>query len=295
MKTVLIVLNYNDYETTEKLLENVNGIQKIDKIVVVDNYSTDNSFEILKKHENNKIDVIRTEKNGGYAYGNNFGTRYSIQKYSPEYIFISNPDVELNEKLIEAILHFFKKKEKDNVGIVTGKMVTTSDIKIHPAWKLPTYWNCIWENLMILRKLLHINGGYYKEKYFDRKVSRVDVISGAFFAVKTETILDIGLFDEDTFLYGEENILAFKLRAKGYKNYVLNKYEYLHHHSVSISKSIRSTGKKLDLAYESRCLYLDKYLQVGKIGRIFHKVTYKVGKFNYLLIKSLVQAWRKAR
>lgn len=295
METVLIVLNYNDYVTTEKILQNVRDINTINKIIVVDNFSTDKSFEELSKYKNKKIDVIKTERNGGYAYGNNYGISYAIKQYSPDYVFIANPDIELNDRIIQEILNFYKEKEENNekVGIVTGKMLTTSDINIHSAWKLPGYADCIWENLLVLRKILHICGGVYDDTYFDREFSEVDVINGSFFAIHKKTFLDIGMFDEGTFLYGEENILAYKLKEKGYKNYVLNRYQYLHHHSISISKSIKSVGKRLDLAYNSRVLYLDKYLGVGKIKKIFHTITYRIGKMNYLLLKGVLGALKK--
>ena len=291
MEAVLIVLNYNDFETTEKLLKNVKRVNTFGKVIVVDNFSTDNSYEKLKKYRNEKTDVIRTERNGGYAYGNNYGIKYAVKNYNPQIIFISNPDVEISENTVNEVLYFFKKneKKKNKIGIVTGKMVTTSNANIHPAWRLPTYTNCIWENLIILRKLLHIDGGYYKAEHFNKSVSRVDVVSGAFFAVKTDVILEAGMFDENTFLYGEENILAFKLKEKGYESYILNQYEFLHHHSVSISKSINSMGQKLDLAYESRCLYLEKYLKIQGLKKFFHKITYKIGKFNYLMIKRVMR------
>lgn len=290
IENVLVVLNYNDYNTIEKFLNNAIHIESIDKLIVVDNCSTDNSFEKLCAFESEKTDVIKTEKNGGYAYGNNFGVKYAMDKYSPKYVFISNPDVEFDTEVINAILTFFESQEQKNIktGVVTGNMVTTTQAKICPAWKLPAYSDCLWENLIILRKLLGIKGVYYDRNYFQQNESRVDVVSGAFFAVKAEAFLEVGMFDEGTFLYGEENILAFKLKSKGYTSYVLNNHNFLHHHSVSISKSIKSTGKRLDLAYESRCLYLDKYLKAGKIKKVVHAVTYKMGRMNYLFARKII-------
>ena len=67
IENVLVVLNYNDYNTIEKFLNNAVHIESIDKLIVVDNCSTDNSFEKLRAYESEKTDVIKTEKNGGYA------------------------------------------------------------------------------------------------------------------------------------------------------------------------------------------------------------------------------------
>lgn len=107
IENVLVVLNYNDYNTIEKFLNNAIHIESIDKLIVVDNCSTDNSFEKLCAFESEKTDVIKTEKNGGYAYGNNFGVKYAMDKYSPKYVFISNPDVEFDTEVINADTYIF--------------------------------------------------------------------------------------------------------------------------------------------------------------------------------------------
>lgn len=286
METALIVLNYNDYKTTEAFLNNIKNITVIDKVVVVDNCSTDESFEKLKQYEGEKIDVIQTSKNEGYANGNNYGVFYAVNKYMPEYIMIANPDIELNEKAVRAIIDFYKEHD-EKTGIVSCKMICTSDIKIREAWKLPRYSDCIMENLIVLNSLLGARGTTYPSGYFNGKYTQADVVAGSFFAIKADVFMSIKQFDTRTFLYGEENILAYKLKQKGFKNYILNDYSYVHNHSVSINKNIKSIGTKLDIAYESRCIYISEYLSVGKLKKVFCSVTYRIGKFNYLLAKKL--------
>ncbi len=93
MKLGLVVLNYNDSETTISFLNHIKKYGIIERIVVVDNCSTDDSFEELKKFEGGNIDVLQTDKNRGYAAGHNYGARFLCEKYSPEQIIISNPDL----------------------------------------------------------------------------------------------------------------------------------------------------------------------------------------------------------
>ena len=90
-KIGFVILNYNDSDETLQLCNKIKNYSSIYKIVVVDNLSTDNSFEKLKKIEGNKIDVILSDKNGGYSYGNNYGAFYLIDKYKIDILFISNP------------------------------------------------------------------------------------------------------------------------------------------------------------------------------------------------------------
>jgi len=61
MKTAMMVLNYNSYELTRKLTEQVRDYQSIDHIVIIDNRSTDGSFEKLLDLADSKVHVIRTD------------------------------------------------------------------------------------------------------------------------------------------------------------------------------------------------------------------------------------------
>ena len=66
-KVGMIILNYNDLQTTKKYINNIKDYKVLDKIIIVDNKSTDNSYEELKKLSNDKISVIETDDNKGYA------------------------------------------------------------------------------------------------------------------------------------------------------------------------------------------------------------------------------------
>ena len=77
MKVVSIVVNFNDDEDTKKYLEMMKNYDIIDKILVVDNKSTKiNSYESLLSFKSSKIEIIQTDKNGGYNYGINYGIKY---------------------------------------------------------------------------------------------------------------------------------------------------------------------------------------------------------------------------
>ena len=107
MKISFLILNYNSWKTTEKLAKKVQTFACVDRIVIVDNVSTDDSYEQLLKMKSNKIDIIRTKKNGGYSYGNNVGAQY-CDSIGADIIFISNPDVDIVEKDIILLLEQFK-------------------------------------------------------------------------------------------------------------------------------------------------------------------------------------------
>ena len=93
-KNVIIILVYNDSQSALNLLNNIEAYEELEKIIVVDNCSTDDSYDRLQKRRNEHIHVIKTQSNDGIAAGNNFGAEYA-KKVCPDvnnFIF-SNPEI----------------------------------------------------------------------------------------------------------------------------------------------------------------------------------------------------------
>ena len=95
-----VILNFNDGETVARLVHMIHDYDYLEKIVLVDNHSTDDSWEQLQVLKDEKVDLIRTEKNGGYGYGNNTGIRYAIEHNGATHVLVANPDVVFSESCV---------------------------------------------------------------------------------------------------------------------------------------------------------------------------------------------------
>ena len=115
-KCACIVLNYNDAETTLKLVHKILKYKAFQYIVIVDNKSSDNSFMLLKEMESEHVKVIETDHNGGYGYGNNEGIKYAHYVLDCKYALIANPDVEFEDETIVSLIQ--KMESECNVAIV---------------------------------------------------------------------------------------------------------------------------------------------------------------------------------
>ena len=241
MKLALIVVNYNDIIDTKRYITKVQQYQIIDKIVVVDNKSTEpqNSFELLKQLENKKVDVIQTEKNGGYTYGNNFGIDYLKSKNEEyDYYAISNPDIDISEEAIKRCISFLEENKK--AGMVAPRMLNGDGKAIRrSAWKYRTIKREIVHATRISELLFYkvLRDGEYLEEDYKNPELKVEVISGAFFIIKKEVLDKINMFDENVFLFYEEDILAMQLKEQGYEIYSLNNINFRHYESQAIGKS----------------------------------------------------------
>ena len=274
MKVAAIIVNYDDLEDTEKFVKTINEYNIIDRIVVVDNMSTTiSAFENLKKLENDKIKVIQSEKNGGYDYGNNFGIKYldSLnEKY--DYIIISNPDIEITKKAIEHCLEIAQKDEK--IAVIAPRMFGKDGKPIRrSSWKIRTFALDVVHSTRVLEILFYrsLRKGEYSEEDYKKEFLEVEAISGAFFIIRYNVLKEIGMLDEEVFLFYEEDILAHKLKQKGLKTISLNSEKFIHYESQAIGKSL-NYYKKMKQLYKSKIYYHKTYNNIKLIQIILFRI-----------------------
>ncbi len=284
--TTCIILNYNDAETTISLINLIKDYKALNYILIVDNASTDNSSKKIKEYTNDKIILIETDKNGGYGYGNNVGIKYAYQQLKSEFIVISNPDIEVENSTI------IKLKE---VLISNKSVAIAAPVPYTPsgkpqeiiAWRLPSVKQEILEASVFYNRVFGMKK-IYNPEYFSKKVySKVEVVQGSFFMAKTSIIVEVGLYDEEFFLYEEEQILGYKLKENGYISVLLNNESYVHKHSVTITKEYKSLLKKKQLFLKSKILFLKKYLKIKGTKLFFAKCFYHLTLIEILIIALL--------
>lgn len=225
----IIVLNYNSWESTFKCVESIifNCSLKY-KIYIIDNGSTNNSYDILSRKYNNnsKIEIINNKVNLGYAAGNNVGIRRAIQK-GIEYCIITNNDVLFKKNTIENLYNFIK--EKDDAIIIGPKILDIYGNTQHSS------------RLSRIRRIdAYEIGRVLKQKHLDEKCGQephmVYSVSGSCFIIDTNKFNQIRAFDEKTFLYNEENILGEQISQSPYHVYFLPNAEIVHEHGASTGK-----------------------------------------------------------
>ena len=281
--TVLVVLNFNDAKTTEKLVLNVAGYDSIDKVVIVDNCSVDNSYERLKEiSKNDKVICIKTDKNKGFASGNNYGARYAIKEYNADYIIFANPDVEFSDNTVCMLRKALEGSKKS--GLATCKVVNRGHAYDLSAWKQPAFLDCVLECFILLQKLFGKRNSYPKA-FYSGSILKVDVVQGSFFMMKASAFKDVEGMDENTFLYYEENILACRLKDKGYEELLRIDTEYVHRHSETIDKNISLTRTKFEYLQKSRKYYCQQYLKVSPMLMMLLDIAYRIGITDYELLR----------
>ncbi len=237
IKAGIIILNYNSYKHTIKCVKSV--IEKSDicqnMIYIVDNASPDGSFQKLKdKYDGlGNIQILKAKRNGGYSYGNNIGIKKAVHD-GAEYIFIVNPDTCL---LNDAVSYMIRALDENPDAGAVGPRLVQPDGKGQFARTYYTFPKAVFSKkpFSFLR---------LKDKKFNRDLEWCGqeqfqfegMVAGCFFALRAEDFCRIGMFDEDFFLYNEEDVIAYKLKTIGKKSMVIPEAAVYHEHAAATKK-----------------------------------------------------------
>jgi GT2 family glycosyltransferase len=217
------------------------------EVWVVDNASSDDSVQMVKDRFPT-VNLIENMDNPGFACGNNQAIRICKGKY----ILLLNPDTEVKPNALDVLVRFLE--ENPQAGGAGAKLVSPDgslQSSCHPNITLAReLWRLF--HLDLLR-----NYGTYNMHQWDSSVSRqVDVLQGAALVLRRQALDQVGLFDEDYFMYTEEVDLCFRLRKGGWLLFWVPHAVVLHYGG----QSTKLVKEKMFLTlYESRLRFFRKH------------------------------------
>lgn len=279
MSDALITLNYKDAAGCTKICEQALKCTDIDYIIIVDNMSEDGSFETLQKLQNTRIKVVQSGKNGGYSYGYNFGFRIAKQLLASR-VILCNSDILFSPEIVTACFQYLD--EHKDVGAVSVRQKNIHGEEMPSAWTYPKYINELKYCFYYYRKFIlpKQRRAVYPVQGWEQEV---DVLAGCYTVYNMSALDECGMYDENVFLYNEENIISKRLHTAGYKLYRLNGYFYIHAHNRVASKPSTNFKKLLKTA---KCSYYFQvnYLHIGLVKQILFKICIFFGTLEQWLI-----------
>ena len=287
----MIILVYGDSDSAIELVNSIRDKGVPDEIILVDNCSPDGAFERLKPLEGGHIHVIRTEANLGVARGNNFGAAYA-KTICPDvdYYLFSNPDIVTGPESIRDMIEFLDGHPEVG-GVCPMELTREGEHARDFAWKLPTYWNTVKSVLPVYTKLSRHRREYLwwydVEEAVKQEVFYADVIISCFIMLRRTAYEEIGGFYEKTFLYNEENFVAYRFKEKGIKLAVLMKHPIVHLGSSSMNKTNSNWEWRTKILFDSSYLYLKDCLGSSPPALLFYKAAYRFGVWERRLFRRL--------
>jgi len=226
----IIILNYNTKDLLEGCLKSLDKVtNEVDfEVIIVDNGSKDTSVKLVEDLMKKKsyITLIRNKSNLGFAAGNNKAKKLCKGKY----VLFLNSDTIVNKNTLKKCVEYISKNPK--VGALTCKQVLpTGDLDKDARRSFITPWIGLVHIFLKLDRLFpksKLFGGYWYEYISSDAIHEVDALQGAFFLTRKKILDNVGWFDEDYFLDGEDIDLSWKIKNDGWKNIYYPKVSIIH-------------------------------------------------------------------
>ena len=245
MKLSVVIVNYNVRYYVEQC---INSVLKASKnieteIFVVDNHSQDGSVEHLQKVFADRITLIDSNHNLGFARANNM----AIRQAEGDYVLLLNPDTFVTEDSLQQVLDFMDTHPK--AGACGAMMHNADGSRARESRRgLPTPF------VSLLKMIGHPQRYYMSHLPWDQP-GRIEVISGAFFMLRREVLNEVGLLDEDFFMYGEDIDLSCRVMKCGWENWYVPA-RILHYKGESTQKS---SFRYVHVFYQAMLIFFRKH------------------------------------
>ena len=287
----LVILNYKDATTTAKLLNHIKDFGELEHIVVVDNCSPDNSFKELKKFACDKIHVIKSERNGGYSYGNNFGAKYLIKNFNVDLIGISNPDVVFENDFVAEIKRLFA--ENPDYAVISGKMILPNMPKTNLMRRIKSNlkkrffkWA---EKISKRTNSDKTRQDKTRQDKYSANLITVKGLPGSLYFIRSDDFLAMKMFDENVFMYYEEDILSYKIQRLGKKIGRADNIRFIHEHNYGNENYSNVTRLKLSYySCKSSIYFFKNYICENKAVQIFYCTIKNLWFYVYIVPEVLI-------
>ena len=215
------------------------------EVILVDNGSQDGG-RIEVKRAFPSVHIIENEKNLGFAKAVNQG----LQKASGRYVLLLNPDTQMKDGAIERLVSFMD--AHSDVGVAGAQLLNADGSKQNSIANFPSLATELF-NKSLLRWLFpkKFPG---KERDYPEPVE-VDSVIGACMVVRRKAMEQVGLLDEDYFLFLEETDWCYRMKRAGWKIYHVPQAEVYHFQG----KSAETAKKRAKVEfYRSRYHFFKK-------------------------------------
>jgi GT2 family glycosyltransferase len=220
----LSIVSTNNRDLLRQFLNSINAtVRKTTyEIIVVDNASTDGTFEMLDR-EYPKVKVIKNSHREGYGNCHN----HAIKEAVGEYVLVLNEDMEMVGDAVDRMV--MKAREIDNLGVLGCKILNPDMSLQHSCFKFPTLSQELFEALFPYSVIFSESHVRRKMYYWCHDTQRdVDVVLGCCMLIPRKAIDVVGIFDPSFFIYSEEDDLCKRMHDMGLRVVFTPEAEMIH-------------------------------------------------------------------
>lgn len=252
----VVIVNYNVKHFLEQCLLSIEKAKHNlnIEVIIVDNASVDGSQSMIKKKFKDVL-LIENNRNLGFGRANNQGLKIARGKY----ILILNPDTLIQEDTLQVLKNFLD--EHPDVSAVGCKLINPDgSFQVSSRRSIPTPWVAFTKISGLSRIFPRTKiFGRYNLTYISPDIEcEVDILSGSLMMIRHDIIKQVGYFDEDYFMYGEDIDLCYRIKKAGGKIYYTPKTKAIHYKGESTKKGEFSYITNF---YSSMLIFIDKHFK----------------------------------
>jgi GT2 family glycosyltransferase len=255
----VIILNYNCGDYLAKCLDSIKNSDlntyKIE-VIVVDNHSTDNSFELGKKVGLKNTTFLKLENNLGFSTGNNRGVK--LVSPGTRYVLFLNNDTTIESDTFIGMIKYFDEHPNVDAATCYVKLALTGKLQPECHRGFPTPINSFWHffgfGLPKMFPRSRFLNGYFMGHLDYTKPQKIDCCVGAFLMLKKSVGDKIGWWNEKYFMYGEDLDICYQIKKNNFDLYFIPYFKVTHFQGISSgikkakSKATRETKIRSALA-----------------------------------------------
>ncbi len=244
MKLTIVIVSYNVRHFVAQCLDSVqkasSGMEV--EVFVVDNASADDTVSYIGSHYP-WVTLIANEDNLGFSRANNIAIRQS----QGEYVLLLNPDTIVAEPTLRECVNFMDAHPQSG-GL--GVRMHNADGSLAPESRraIPSPW-------VSFLKMIGFTKRYYMSHLSWDEPGRIEVVSGAFFLLRKKALDEVGILDEDFFMYGEDIDLSYRLLKGGWENWYYPS-DIVHFKGESTQKS---SFRYVHVFYQAMLIFFRKH------------------------------------
>ena len=290
----IVIVTWNCKKYAQEVLDSLRPFRaNADvEVIVVDNASSDGTPELIRT-EYPDVRLIESRENLGFSRGNNVG----IKQTSGQYICLINPDVRVLEGCIEQMRSYMN--NNTGVGLLGPEMLDAEGRHSRSYMGAPTLWR-------LFCRALALDAAFPKSKvfagflmnYFDpNEVADVDILNGWFWMARRKAVEEVGLLDENLFMYADDLDWSKRFLDKGWRVVYFPRAASIHYgagatssapirFSIEMQRSNYQYWKK-NYGWASQIVYLAilSLHQVVRLAGYTIILPFRVSRWNEIVLK----------
>ncbi len=238
---VVVIVSYNTRDMLRTCLRSVyTGLEQSalrGQVWVADNASSDGSYDMVRA-EFPQTHLLALDQNRGFAAANNavlcaLGFDVPISQAAADLVLFLNPDTELRGSSLTTMAAALRTGNR--VGVVGAGLVYPDGRFQHSAFRFPTLWQIWFDFVSWPSRLIEspLNGRYPQSLYRVGRPFPIDHPLGAAIMTRADVIRQVGLMDEEFFMYAEEIDWCMRVRQAGWDIYCVPDAQIVHHAGAS--------------------------------------------------------------